>query len=59
MEYIATVGCDGMMHIVNIKEMTCSRKQQISATKALNYSSQTFDLKWSHDGNYLFAAGAT
>lgn len=57
MEYVATVGCDGKMHVININEMSCSRKQPISETKALNYTSQALELKWSHDGNFLYVAG--
>lgn len=56
MTFLATVGCDGDLHLNNIEDLECKRKQNI-ATKTLNFSAQTLSLKWSMDGSILYAAG--
>lgn len=57
MDLLATVGCDGNLHINSIHDQSLKRKQSISEHKTHNYKPQAFTLKWSEDGSLLLAAG--
>lgn len=50
MDLVATVGCDGNLHISSLSDLSLKRKDTISESNTLNYSPQTFALKWSEDG---------
>lgn len=57
-EFLATIGSDGMLHIVNMKTNVLVKKSQIFE----GYKTpkpETLQLKWSPDGSRLYATGHT
>lgn len=48
-EVLASVGCDGKLFMINIKDMKVFKKLQI-AEKTQNFNAQCLPLKWSPDG---------
>ena len=57
MELLATMSCDGMLHINKISDLTCQKKEKV-ADRTQNYKPQAFDLVWSPDGTKLYVAGS-
>ena len=53
---LATVGCDGMLHLVNLETEKLIRKVQIGE-KSQNFTPQALQVQWSPCGKYLLCSG--
>jgi len=57
-EYIATIGCDGVLHIINLKSNTLV-KQNPLFEGIKGFKPENISLKWSPDGEKLYVTGKT
>jgi WD40 repeat protein len=61
-EFVATIGCDGMLHLYRMpqdEEQTPEfiKKVKVSTQKVQPFGSNNHEMVWSHDGNELLITG--